>query len=183
MLYTKGKQQLVLKFNASGSDNLNWFKEDRLRQSQWEDIFTTSKNFFSVTGSCSHTGHCRSFFINHGYGGCPNDAGWLMIGGLEACQWETRFPGNSFQYSKLGSYVVWNTPGISSPIITPTSNLHMYNMNTKFKGRFTLSKFLWSKSEFKDCVGRTLKQPPSLKGVYTVKYLDQSTLWSQKRLW
>ena len=62
VLYTEGREQLVLKFNASGSDNLNWFEEDKLRQSPWQDIFTTSKNFFSVTGSCSHTGHCRGFF-------------------------------------------------------------------------------------------------------------------------
>ncbi len=102
VLYTQNKEVLVLEFDAIASDNTNWFSFDRLQLSPWQDISTASKNFFSIAGSYS-----RSFFINHKYGGCAVDAGWLMIGGARACEWEIRFPGNSFQYSNIGRYVTW----------------------------------------------------------------------------
>ena len=110
VLYTQNKEVLVLEFDASASDNTNWFSVDRLQLSPWQDISTASKNFFSITGWCGGE-YCRSFFINHNYGGCDVDAGWLMIGGARNCVWENRFPGNSFQYSNVGRYVTWTQYG------------------------------------------------------------------------
>lgn len=112
VLYTESNEKLVLIFDARATNNKNWFSADHLRHSPWQDIFTASKNFFSIAGSCigDHL-HCRTFFINHQYYGCQADAGWLMIGGSGACPWEARFSGNSFQYSKVGTYVTWNTYG------------------------------------------------------------------------
>jgi hypothetical protein len=106
VLYNLSKEKLVLKFDASASTNMNWFGLDRLQQSPWQNISTSPKNFFSIEGSC-WSGTCRSFFINNKYGGCDVDAGWLMIGGSRGCSWENRFPGNSFQYSNVGTYVTW----------------------------------------------------------------------------
>ncbi|XP_028405285.1 uncharacterized protein LOC114527792 [Dendronephthya gigantea] len=111
VLYTQTKEHVVLKFNASGTNNMDWFSIDRLQEPPWQDIFSSPKNFFSIDGSCSKQvkHRCRSFFINSIYNHCLGDAGWLMIGGSTACPWETRFPGNSFQYSKSETNVTWRS--------------------------------------------------------------------------
>ena len=106
VLYTDSNEKLVLIFDARATNNNNWFTEDHLMQSPWQDIFTSQKNFFSIAGD-----HCRTFFVNHYYHDCSTDAGWLMIGGSCGCSWETRFSGNSFQYSKVGTYVTWTKYG------------------------------------------------------------------------
>ena len=124
MLYNQSKEQLVLKFNAGGSDNTNWFSQSRLRQSPWEDLHpSTPRNSFSIRGDCiSHA--CRDFFINRLYVNCPGDKGWLMIGGRKDCDWEKRFPGNAFVYSKIGVAAVWNNAGKLSNLLQ--FSIHYY---------------------------------------------------------
>ncbi|XP_028403779.1 uncharacterized protein LOC114526389 [Dendronephthya gigantea] len=107
VLYSQTKEQVVLKFNASGTSKMDWFRVHRLQHSPWQDVLSTTKDYFSINAFCSQ-GRCRSFYINRNHGGCENDAGWLMIGGLTGCGWENRFPENCFLYSNSGTYANWN---------------------------------------------------------------------------
>ncbi|XP_028415343.1 uncharacterized protein LOC114538367 [Dendronephthya gigantea] len=108
VLYSQTKEKLVLSFNASGTNNMDWFSVDRLQQPPWQDIVSSPKNVFSIDGECLGN-LCRSFFINSIYNGCPGDEGWFMVGSIARCAWEKRFPGNSFQYSKNDkTRVIWS---------------------------------------------------------------------------
>ena len=92
-----------LKFNAKGSDKLNWFSFSRLIQSPWSDIKTEPKNFFSIIGD---RGHNRYFFMNRNYGTCSTDVGWLVITG-PVCNWEKHFKRSVVIYSKLSGNAKW----------------------------------------------------------------------------
>ena len=96
-----------LKFNAKGSDKLNWFSLSRLSQSPWSDIKSEPKNYFSIVGEPRHGRH---FFVNRNYGGCNVDSGWMLVSGPD-CTWETRFlpRKNIILYSKKTVYTSWNT--------------------------------------------------------------------------
>ena len=99
-----------LKFNAKGSDKLNWFSFSRLNQSSWTDMKTQPNNYFSIHGD---PGNGRHFFINSVYGGCPKDAGWMVITVPPDCDWEKRFRPreNVILYSKLSGLTNWNQYG------------------------------------------------------------------------
>ena len=96
------------KFNAKGSDKLNWFSLSRLSQSSWFDLRSQPKNYFSIAGEPTHG---RRFFINRNYGGCQADNGWMMVVTGHICSWETRFlpTKNVILYSKKPVYTNWNT--------------------------------------------------------------------------
>ena len=97
-----------LKFNAKGSNKLNWFSLSRLTQSSWTDMKTQPNNYFSIHGDPRNGRH---FFINSVYGGCPNDAGWMVITvRAPDCDWEKRFRPreNVILYSKLSGLTNWN---------------------------------------------------------------------------
>ena len=99
-----------LKFNAKGSNKLNWFSLSRLTQSSWTDMKTQPNNFFSIRGD---PGNGRHFFINSVYGGCPKDAGWMVITVPPDCDWEKRFRPreNVILYSKLSGLTNFNQYG------------------------------------------------------------------------
>lgn len=107
VLYKQGKLMKELKFNALGSDKLNWFTHSRLGKSPWSDINTQPKNFFSIGGM-----HQRYFFINRNYGGCGADAGWMVVTVGIHCNWEKHFqPSRDVQvilYSRLSGHTNWN---------------------------------------------------------------------------
>lgn len=93
-----------LKFNAEGSDKLNWFSAAKLDDSSWTDVKSQPKNSFSIAGRDS-----RNFYINRNYGGCARDAGWLGIT-YTHCGWEKHYlpRRNVILYSKLSGYTNWN---------------------------------------------------------------------------
>ena len=135
VLYTASNEKLVLKFDAHATNNNNWFDAEKLQESPWQDILKSFKNFFSIAGWCNAPGHCRTFFINRQYGGCAVDAGWLMIGGIidGGCAWESRFSGNSFQYSNIGTFVPWSKYGrvflLRYRLLATISSLSAYRGN------------------------------------------------------
>ncbi|XP_022804966.1 uncharacterized protein LOC111342182 [Stylophora pistillata] len=106
VLYTGGNIVKEVKFNATGSDKLNWFAAPRLIDSSWKDMKSQPKNVFSMSSDN------RNFFINRNYGGCPNDAGWMGIT-AHHCEWEKRFDPRQdvILYSKLQGYTNWNHHG------------------------------------------------------------------------
>ncbi|CAB3988989.1 Hypothetical predicted protein [Paramuricea clavata] len=108
-LYKSDKEEVVLRFNAANSNNVNWFSAANVLESPWQDILSTKKNYFTVGGPCYPTG-CRDFHINSVYGGCAADDGWLSIGDSATCKWEKRFPaGVKLTYSKATNHVNYNT--------------------------------------------------------------------------
>ena len=113
---------MELKFSAKGTDNQNWFSVSKLtHSSQWSDIKTESKNYFSVSGD---TARKRHFFINRGYAGnCAGDTGWMVIAGKE-CDWERGHQHkNPILYSKLSKYTTWEKKS------ELTNTLCLYDIN------------------------------------------------------
>ena len=108
VLYKQGEEKVVLRFNAANSTNINWFSEANVLESPWEDLLNTTKNYFTIEGPCFESG-CRDFHINHAYGSCPNDFGWLSIGNHHGCDWESRFAfGVKLIYSKIATHTNYN---------------------------------------------------------------------------
>ena len=104
-LYKDGSEILSMVFDASNSDSENWFSKDRITYVPWTDLRSEKTNVFDVKVCCG-----RAFSIFRNYGGCGNDAGWLVITGMD-CGWENRFPKTTVMYSKLGTYVDLNDFG------------------------------------------------------------------------
>ncbi|XP_071959412.1 uncharacterized protein [Antedon mediterranea] len=63
-------------FNGVGSTMTSWFASVNVEESSWDDLPAESTNYFSINGDSRNS---RRFYINHGYGGCENDRGWLLI--------------------------------------------------------------------------------------------------------
>ena len=107
-LYKDGSESLSIVFNATDSDNTNWFSSDRLLYSPWSDLNTEPHLFFSIEG----TGFGgRNFYIMRNHNGCPGDTGWLMVTTLDACSWEITLPPARLFYSKLTTYAQMNLAG------------------------------------------------------------------------
>ena len=122
-LYIGGKSKVELKFNSKGTDNQNWFIDSKLNHSsQWYDIKTESKNYFSISGDTTKKRH---FFINRAYAGnCAGDTGWMVIAGKE-CDWERGHQHkNPILYSKLSKYTKWEEKS------ELTNTLCLYDINS-----------------------------------------------------
>ena len=99
-----------LKFNATGTNKLNWFAREKLdgEPLPWSDIKVTSENnFFSIEGDTTVN---RRFFINSRYAGCPDDLGWMVItnGPDDTCSWARYFGVHPILYSNLNARTNWN---------------------------------------------------------------------------
>ncbi|XP_022082431.1 uncharacterized protein LOC110974837 [Acanthaster planci] len=115
-LHNSTGETAELIFNGTGSDIRNWFRQDRLTSSPWDDLsssslFGGSVNYFSIEG---HGQVDRRFFINSNYGGCKIDKGWLVVtesNSHGSCCWEQRkseYPYPIILYSRGNKSVVWN---------------------------------------------------------------------------
>ena len=105
VLYKGGNSVQELIFDAKGSDKLNWFAFERLKNDPWSDIRTEPRNIFTIGGD-----NGRSFIINSVYNGCPGDEGWMVIVG-PPCDWEKSKPPNAVLYSVMNVHTNWNDDG------------------------------------------------------------------------
>mgnify|MGYP001585238121 FL=1 len=97
-----------LLFSTLGTTSTDWFVRSKLIQSPWSDLDSAGQNIFSMAGDTSNR---RSFFINRSYGGCSNDAGWLLAKGPPAgCGWEAGFP---ILYAPGNQSVAWGSSAVS----------------------------------------------------------------------
>ncbi|XP_019646463.1 PREDICTED: uncharacterized protein LOC109486987 [Branchiostoma belcheri] len=124
-----GNVELI--FNGTNTDKFSWFSRSLLLSSPWNDINTETQNFFSIRGAPQFK---RSFYINRNWGGCPNDAGWLVVadgGPHEICPWE-QVPEDQLPYirfSKTSGYANFNGDDIATAdrmviyIDTPGNNV------------------------------------------------------------
>ncbi|CAC5365218.1 unnamed protein product [Mytilus coruscus] len=78
VVYRDSLEQAFLHFNGSGTDKKNWFSQNGLLNSSYIDLKTASPNVkgyhFSIEGHKR-----RRFYVNKSFGGCQNDAGWLLV--------------------------------------------------------------------------------------------------------
>ena len=108
LLYNQSKEVAVLRFKTHNTNNKNWFSQDNILESPWQDILTATKNYFTIDGPCWRSG-CRDFHINHAYGRCPNDYGWLSVGNGGQCSWESRLAdGVKLIYSKINTHAKYS---------------------------------------------------------------------------
>ncbi|XP_035687566.1 uncharacterized protein LOC118423503 isoform X1 [Branchiostoma floridae] len=109
----QGAEVRELIFNGVNSDKFSWFSKDRLLTSPWADLPTEPNNFFSIDGETNPDAR-RTWFISRNYGGCPNDAGWLVVvetGPQGSCEWERVPAGPGVLYSRKSTYVNWTSGG------------------------------------------------------------------------
>ena len=107
-LYRNGSDPEILSmmFNATNSDNKNWFSKNRLIRAPWTDLDSEPQNFFT-TGN-DYTG--RAFYISRNHGGCQHDAGWIVVT-FNHCAWEFRLPPITVMYTKRKTYTSWSQYG------------------------------------------------------------------------
>lgn len=99
VIYKDSQQVTSLKFNATGTDNLNWFSHENLIYSPWIDLKMFSTVNFGLLGPIVSN---RFFEITGPYTGCQTDIGWLVVTSHPVCPWDRRSPQPSIQYSKQG---------------------------------------------------------------------------------
>ena len=107
MLYESGSEVRFLNFKASGEDNIKWFSLGNLKSSSWNDLTNNRQDVlkhFAIQGDKTAE---RSFEISKKYGGCPNDAGWLVITNYsepKECTWGKQNPGTNIIYSNTTKF-------------------------------------------------------------------------------
>ena len=105
-LYKGQNEVLSILFNATNSDNKNWFSKDRILDSPWSDLIKNAPvTYFSIAGESD-----RRFYISGPHNGCHSDYGWLSII-MQHCAYEKRFPIYTVMYSKLQTNTNWNVYG------------------------------------------------------------------------
>ncbi|XP_033633182.1 lymphocyte antigen 75-like [Asterias rubens] len=116
--YTSGGSEVMsMTFNAANTDKTSWFSSGQLLYAPYTDIYTASKNYFSLAGD---TGLQRAFFINSYYGGCSIDAGWACVkdtGSSTACSWDGYYTKPFFVYSTASTYTSYQSGSRSFPEI------------------------------------------------------------------
>ena len=106
VLYENGNEVVSMKFDASGTNRVNWFSQKNLVSSPWNDLkYANNLQYFDITGSSN-----RFFEICGPYGHCHKDRGWVTITG-RVCLWETRYTQPGILYSKRGGAVTWEVDG------------------------------------------------------------------------
>ena len=105
-LYKDQNEILSVVFDATNSDNENWFTKDRMIFSPWNDLYNESAYYFSIAGK-----YGRRFYISKADAGCLGDNGWLELSAISNCVYESRFPMATVLYSKLQTSTVWSVYG------------------------------------------------------------------------
>ncbi|XP_069104622.1 uncharacterized protein [Argopecten irradians] len=106
-MYRHGKRVVRTHFNGTGSTFTDWFGIDRLIDSGWSTLNENRTfNYFQLLGSDS-----RRFFINQNYGGCSNDAGWMVVidvdNGYRVCDWDSMVNRPVFKYAPGENATRW----------------------------------------------------------------------------
>ncbi|MDT7934394.1 MAG: PEP-CTERM sorting domain-containing protein [Sphingomonadaceae bacterium] len=108
-LYNRGTLMRTISFSP-GSSYSNFFTQSNVIGGDYPNLATANVNFFSIPGDANYN---RNFFINQNYGGCGNDAGYLVVLGVggAACSWESdRYStaNRAFLYSRNSGPQNWN---------------------------------------------------------------------------
>ena len=104
VFYENGVEVISLKFNATGTDNWNWFSQTNLISSPWNDLKTSSTARFGIIGPIVNDRYFE--FSSAPYGRCATDSAWMIVTHHPVCAWDKRSPHPSIQYSKLATKAV-----------------------------------------------------------------------------
>ena len=85
-MYSAGAEVAFIEFDASGTTKTDFFAPGNVLASSWTDLATAEDyRYFSIPG---HVEEDRHWFVHRQYGGCSNDAGWMVVrdgGASDAC--------------------------------------------------------------------------------------------------
>ncbi|PFX16194.1 hypothetical protein AWC38_SpisGene19540 [Stylophora pistillata] len=129
VLYQNNSEVLSITFNATGTNNINWFAMNQVIESPWTELASEPRNIFSNVGRNDSDG--RTFHINRNYGGCNNDAGWLLVTEGKPCEYDGKFSPIVIYYSKFDNYTNWNSQGDMTVIphfLTYTTVIFIYTL-------------------------------------------------------
>ncbi|XP_071083689.1 uncharacterized protein [Haliotis cracherodii] len=98
-------------FNGTGTNKMSWFSPNRVINSTWTDLTTSSFMYFSITGHPN----ARRFAIIHDYISCPEDLMWMMV-----------IDGNDINHECL-----WDNPGNSPKFLYTTKSKMAVTGNLK----------------------------------------------------
>lgn len=95
-----------IRLGAAGTNKTSWFAPANVQTSSWSDLSTSSGNYnyFSIAGDS-----VRKFFVNHHYGGCPADSGWLTVTQNAGCSWEGTSGVKNIFYANASTYQNWTS--------------------------------------------------------------------------
>jgi hypothetical protein len=97
------------KHDGATTNSTSWFTNARLTASSYVDLPAGPFNYYAIAGDAANG---RRWFINRNYGGCPADAGWLIVdSAADPCSWETNVnaPAMRILYAPGVSFTIWQT--------------------------------------------------------------------------
>ena len=86
-----GSVRKALTFNAQNSNFDSWFRQEKLTNSSWSDLFSFEGiGIFSLKGPCSTDGRCQNLLVNKykDEPDCNEVFGWIYRGTYDHCNWE-----------------------------------------------------------------------------------------------
>lgn len=100
-IYNSGNEAAYVQYPGGGTNRINWLdiNASRVVKSSWSDINSEPKNAIGID-----TGN-RDWYLNRNFGGCPVDAGWLVV--LDepgVCSYELTGPFPRIIYSTSNKY-------------------------------------------------------------------------------
>ncbi|XP_071965083.1 uncharacterized protein [Antedon mediterranea] len=120
--YNDGEEVMTLIFNGIGSNKMNWFDKDRLLQTPYPDMLTSTFNHFEIGPVIGPCPICRMWYISKNHGGCNVDKGWVAVTSHNACVWDRIFgEAPQFVYSSRGGANVWESDSPSSASVMAIS--------------------------------------------------------------
>ena len=108
-VYKNAALQKFWKHDAATTTSTTWFTNTRLTASSYPDLPAGPFNYYAIAGDAANG---RRWFINRNYGGCPADAGWLIVdSAADPCSWETNVnaPAMRILYAPGVSFTIWQT--------------------------------------------------------------------------
>ncbi|RDC75241.1 hypothetical protein DLJ49_00340 [Rhodovulum sp. 12E13] len=118
-MYSAGSEVAFIEFDASGTSKTDFFAPGNVAASSWTDLASAeSFRYFSIPG---HDVENRHWFVHRQYGGCSNDAGWMVVrdgGTSDACAWMNDRSGaglgdRAFLYSAEDTAITYSSAGTS----------------------------------------------------------------------
>ncbi|XP_077992102.1 uncharacterized protein LOC144446224 [Glandiceps talaboti] len=108
--YDSGVEKMSLVFDASGTSKTSFYSSSYLLYAPYTDIYSSSMNYFSMSGHSTST-LGRHWFISSYYSGCNGDAGWVCVSDPTSssggCDWENMETRPNFIYSTSTTRQAW----------------------------------------------------------------------------
>lgn len=110
-LFDAGVVAKSVVFDGTASDYLGWFERARLMTEPWTDLLTEPQNVFTLAEARNER---RNFYINHTWGGCAADEGWMVADLSDGCAYELNDPAGepTIRYAVGTTLENWTTGNV-----------------------------------------------------------------------